>query len=162
MVKQYTKDELWKLYDRLPEELKEAVFSQETADHIFGICERYEIDNVSEVARHVGLVLMGVLTPDELSAALQEEIGLEKTVAEKVAKEINRFVFYPVKPVLEQLHQIKSAPTENKSIQNQAPQPIEQLAPMKAESKEGELPRVMPEQQSQKSQETDPYREPIE
>jgi len=116
----------------------------------------------AETAAAVAAALAAQGTPRRGNAAVQEEIGLEKTVAEKVAKEINRFVFYPVKPVLEQLHQIKSAPTENKSIQNQAPQPIEQLAPMKAESKEGELPRVMPEQQSQKSQETDPYREPIE
>ncbi len=103
-AQQYTKDEMWKLYEKLPEELKEAVFSQENADYIFNACERYGVSEVSRVASSVGLVLMGLLLPRDLQGTLVKEVGLNTTTAQKVASDINRFVFYPVKPALEQLY----------------------------------------------------------
>lgn len=106
-LKQFTKEELWKLYEKLPDELKEAVFSQETADHIFSVCERNQVDEVSRVSYYVGLVLMGVLLPGDFQKTLEEELKLKGAAAKGVATEINRFVFYPVKPALEQLHKME-------------------------------------------------------
>jgi hypothetical protein len=34
MPKEYRKEELWKLYEKLPKELQEAIFAEETANHI--------------------------------------------------------------------------------------------------------------------------------
>jgi len=101
---QYNQEEMWKIYEKLPEELKQAVFSAENADHIFSICERYEIDECSQVASLVGLVLMGVMLPRDLEAALQKDLGLDQETAQRVAQEVNRFILYPVKQQLEQLH----------------------------------------------------------
>lgn len=105
MSNQYTKDQFWKLYEKLPEELKEAISSVETADNIWNICERYGINEVSEVAKLVGNVLLGVLTPEDFQETLERELKLEKSVAKKVAQEINRFIFYPVRTELEKLYQ---------------------------------------------------------
>ena len=56
MPKEYTREQLWKLYEKLPGELKEAIFSVGTADSIYDICERNKIedDRVSEIARYTG------------------------------------------------------------------------------------------------------------
>jgi len=67
---------------------------------------------MSEIANYVGYVLHGILPPDEFQASLEAELKLEKEVAKKVAQEINRFIFYPVKPVLEQLYKMEVTPTE--------------------------------------------------
>lgn len=114
MPKQYTREELWKLYQKLPKELQEVIFAGETADHISNICERYNIkeETISEIAKQVGNVLLGISPPDELQAILEKELKLEKGTAKKVAQEINRFVFYPVKPALEQLYKIGVASSE--------------------------------------------------
>ncbi|MBU1014837.1 hypothetical protein KKI17_00120, partial [Patescibacteria group bacterium] len=104
MAKQYTKEELWGLYNKLPQELQEAVFSQETADHIFNICERNGAKEVSPVASSVGLVLMGLLRPTELAGELQAGVKLKKKTAEDISAEINRFVLSPVKQELEKLY----------------------------------------------------------
>lgn len=104
MQKQYAKEELWKLFEKLPNELKEAVFSQETADQIFNVCERNNVEEVSKVAYEVGLVLMGALLPVDFEKTIQQELKLKESVAKSVATEINRFVFYPVRPALQQLH----------------------------------------------------------
>ena len=47
---QYTEDQLWKLYEKLPQELKEAIFSSENADDIFEICDRHKVKDTSKEA----------------------------------------------------------------------------------------------------------------
>lgn len=110
MSVEYTNEQLWKLCEKLPNELKEVVFSEETANIIWDVCEKNEIEEVSKVAKYTGYVLMGVLLPDKLKEVLEEKLNLEKEVVEKVAHEINRFIFYPVKPLLEELYKIEIAP----------------------------------------------------
>ena len=126
MQKQYAKEELWKLFEKLPNELKEAVFSQETADQIFNVCERNNVEEVSKVAYEVGLVLMGALLPVDFEKTIQQELKLKESVAKSVATEINRFVFYPVRPALQQLHAMEVG--ENKM-------PEQKIEEQKTESK---------------------------
>ena len=145
MPEEYTKEKLWKLYEKLPEELKEAIFSEETADSIWDICTRNGIDDerISEVARYTGRVLMGLLAPDELTEILERELKLEKERAKRISQEINRFVFYPVKASLEELYKIEMVPIAGTPVKP----PVKKVVEEKSE----ERPKRM-----------DVYREPIE
>ena len=107
MATPYTTEQLWKVYEKLPQELREAVFSEETADAIFNSCERNNVEEVSRIAYYVGLVLMGLILPQEFSGVLIADVKLPKTLADAIARDINRLVFYPVKPALEQLHRME-------------------------------------------------------
>src|SRR4030042_3120084 len=115
MAKEYTKEELWKLIEKLPKELQEAIFSEETAEHIGNTCERYDIKEeiISEIAKQVGNVLLGILPPDEFQKTLETELKLESDIAKKVAQDISRFIFYPVKTDLEELYKVEIAPPAN-------------------------------------------------
>jgi len=113
MPKEYAREKFWDLYKKLPEELREAIWSEKTTDDIYDICQRNDIkDNqiVSEIIRIVGQVLLGVLPPEDFQETLEKELKLEKDLAKKVSQEINRFIFYPVKASLEELHKIEIAP----------------------------------------------------
>ena len=111
MVKKYTSEQFWKLYEKLPQELKDALFAEETGNNIYEVCKRNEIaDNLEEIVEYVGQVLVGVLPPEEFQKTLEEELKLEKDLAKKIAQEINRFIFYPVKSSLEELYKIEIAP----------------------------------------------------
>lgn len=105
---EYTQEQIERVYEKLPDELQEAIFSVETADAIRNACEKQGITDarVGEVASQVGLVLMGLLLPDEFSGVLEQTIGLKKEVASPLAHEINRFVFFPVKEALNQIHSV--------------------------------------------------------
>lgn len=155
MRKQYSKEELWTLFEKLPQELKEAVFSQETADYIFNACDRNEVNEVSKVAYYVGLVLMGALLPSDFQKTLQEELSLEETVAKSVATEINRFVFYPVKPALEQLHAIAGGQTPTEKT------PANTLS-QKKPAAEPVGTSATPEKNETGPRKEDAYREPVE
>jgi len=141
MEKEYTKEELWKIYEKLPEELKEAIFSEKTAENIFNICTRYGIEEggkISKVAKYVGRVLMGLLPPNEFQETLERELKLEKEVAKGIRREAEMLIFYPVRTQLEEIYKIEIAPPAR---------------PTKVTSKPEEKPAPP---------RTDIYREPIE
>lgn len=139
MVKKYTSEQFWKLYEKLPQELKDALFAEETGNSLYTICERNKASEIlGQVVDYVGQVLMGLLPPDEFRETLEKKLKLKKETAKKISQEINRFVFYPVKSSLEGLYKIEIAPS----------------APMKDTPPPGEKPKVPSKK--------DVYREPIE
>lgn len=111
MPKKYTPEQFWELYKKLPQELKDALFAEETGNNIYEICKRNEIEeNLDEIVDLVGQVLLGVLPPEEFQETLEKELKLEKELAKKVSQEIHRFIFYPVKTSLEEIYRIEIAP----------------------------------------------------
>jgi len=129
MAEEYSREQLWELYKKLPQELKDALFAEETGNNIYEICERYGLGKSLEtIVDYVGNVLLGLLPPEDFQNTLETELKLEKETAEKVAREINRFIFYPVKPELEQLYKTGgvsaeeeiSRPTERKTEEKPA------------------------------------------
>jgi hypothetical protein len=108
MPKEYSREEFWKLYEKLPQELQEAIFSVENAKHIKEICKRNEIEaKTSEIAKYAGDVLLGIFPPEDFKEYLEQELGIE--TAKRVSHEINRFIFFPVKQALAELYR---EPTE--------------------------------------------------
>jgi len=122
MVQKHTKEQFWELYKKLPQELKNALFAEEAGNNIYDVCKRYEIQkNLDQIVEFVGQVLVGILPPDEFQETIERELELKKDVAKKVAQEINRFVFYPVKRSLEELYSMEiTSPAQMK-----VPGPIE-------------------------------------
>lgn len=111
MAKEYTKEQIWELYRKLPAELQDALFSVENAEKICDICERYHIgEKTYQVATLVGDVLLGILSPEEFPHTLKEELKLEEKVVKQVVQEINRFIFFPVKESLATLYKIEITP----------------------------------------------------
>ena len=97
-------NQLWKLYEKIPEELQEAIFSVEVANSVYDICEKNEIDRISELAKIVGDSLLGILPPKEVEEMLKGKMAFSSQKAQKVAREIDRFIFYPLKDSLAQLY----------------------------------------------------------
>ena len=139
---EYPKEQIWKIYEKLPEELKEAIFSEGTAESIGNVCEKNGIDDpekVSEIARLTGDVLLGLLPPDEFQETLEKELNLKPDVAKKVNAEIHRFVFYPIRESLSVLYQTQIVPP------GMPKRPAKKAPPEKKEPKKKDV-----------------YREPIE
>jgi len=142
MTEKLLTEQFWKLYEKLPQELKDALFAEETGNNIYDICKKNGVEeNLEAIVDLIGQVLVGVLVPEDFQETIEKELRLEKKAAKKITQEINRFIFYPVKPALEQLYKIETAPSE----------------------KPTEKPGVETEQKKPEAPPTkDTYREPIE
>ena len=106
----YSKEQLWELYKELPEELKEAIFSEKTANNVYSNCKKNGLEDeekISQISENVGYVLLGLIAPEEFKKILLKEVKLRKETAEKIYREIIRFVFFPLKKEIEGLYKIK-------------------------------------------------------
>ena len=104
MIKEYSFEEIQQLLKTIPAELKESFSSEETEKAIWNTCEKNGINEVAKVTKLVGYVLLGLLLPEEFQKVLEADLGLSEEIAKVATRELNRFVFYPVKPALDQLH----------------------------------------------------------
>lgn len=146
MIKKYTPEQFWKLYKKLPQELKDALFAEETGNDIYEICERNDVlDQHKQILLLVSRVLLGTLQLKEFEEMLKKELKLTKQTAKKVVQQINRFIFYPVKPLLEELYRMEI-------LQSSPQKPI--TGP--------EKPVSQPEKEESTPPKKDAYKEPIE
>ncbi len=153
MAREYPKKELWKLFLKLPEDLKETATSVESANTIYNIGKRNGLDEekCAELSKFVGLTLFGLLPPVEFQETLEKELELEKEIAKNISREIARYVFFPVKSSLEELYKIEITPAGVKPVPPMPPPP----------PRPAEKPEVKPVEKEEKPV-TDIYREPIE
>jgi hypothetical protein len=120
MPKEYNRDQFWKLFQNLPTDLQDAILSETTADSIYDICSHNDIKETSKLAKFVGRVLLGTLDPSDLQETLKKELNFSSEKAEKVNKEIDRFIFYPVKSSLASLHETTTVHAETQAKTDQS------------------------------------------
>jgi hypothetical protein len=153
MAQLYTQKELSKLLGTLPEDLRDALLSEETAERIEGICKRYGVgEKTPKIAEYTGQILIGLLPPEELPKALMEELAIEGERAEKISREINRFILFPVKDSLQEFYkEVQFAPGGRLKI-------LPEEASLPKELTQTKKPPAKPK----KGLMADLYREPIE
>lgn len=107
--KEYEKEQLWKRYKNLPKNLQEAVFSEDIATIIYKLCKKNNVEEslMSKIAKQVGHIFLGMLSPDILEEKLISELQIEKGKAKKISSEINQFILLPLKTDLENIYGIK-------------------------------------------------------
>ncbi|MFH1656264.1 MAG: hypothetical protein ABH956_00635 [Candidatus Nealsonbacteria bacterium] len=106
----YSKEQLDELYENLPENLQEAVFSEKNGTIIYNSCIKNKIEKdeeIKQVSKYVGYVLLGLLSPNDFQKSLEEKVGIKKEKAIQIYSEINRSIFFSVKNSLEALYEIK-------------------------------------------------------
>lgn len=150
----YTQEQLNQIYDKLPEELQEAIFSMETANAVYNACLSYGAgdERGNKVSELVGQVLMGLLLPGEFQKSLEKEGGIKKDAAMNIARDITRFVFFPVKESLRQLHDVTGVANST------TPQTKKAAGEIEAPTKEAPAPAAP----KSKPKREDTYRESFE
>ena len=97
------------LYEKLPEGLQKTISAMSTASAIEQASDKYGVppEKIPLVAQNVRDVLLGLTMPEEFEASLKKDLGLGEEETKQMARELNRYLFYPVKPELEQLHRLE-------------------------------------------------------
>lgn len=113
-MSKYTPQQLREIYLKLPEDVKEAMFSVDTAEIIRNIGEKHKlmIDKIGELADETGLVMLGLAHPSEFISHLADRLGVEKEKAKEIAEETNSKVFFPIRENLKKIHGVEEAAPE--------------------------------------------------
>jgi len=109
LMKRYDPKEIRPLYEKLRPDLKEALWSERTAEIIGRIAKDYNLgdEGGGKLAELVGYVLLGLLPPQKLDFEIEDELGVDFETAKKIAFEISRLILFPVKESLEELYKIE-------------------------------------------------------
>ena len=103
-----TPEQLRKKYLELPEDLREAIFSIDSATVIQQIGKKHNLTvyQLGQLANDVGLVMLGLLPPREFIPRLQKDIEIDAEKARGIAKEVNEKIFAKIRESLKKVYKI--------------------------------------------------------
>lgn len=109
MPNRYPKDEIFEHYEKLPEELKDALTSVNISDQLFEIGKKINltVEKMGLMAEEIGYVILGFTKPQEFTSLLQKNLEVDIELASQIASEINRKIFLPLREALKQAHQVE-------------------------------------------------------
>lgn len=104
-------EKLLEMYATLPDDIKRAIFSVDTAKQIMRIGKKYSlsIDQIGELGTHTGMVMVGALHPRGFIQELEKSFRIDRTKATEIGKEINHEIFFPIREELKRIHSMEDA-----------------------------------------------------
>ena len=101
-------------WDILPDNLREALFSEYDADILWRICENQHLseDKIRIIAILIGNVILGFIHLEDLAGEIKQELGINPEIANSIASEIERKIFAPIRSDLEKIYAPVEALTE--------------------------------------------------
>ena len=114
MDKEYTQEEIDAIIDTLPEDVKDAIFSVNTAKIISEVGKKYglHVDQMGDLGTATGDILLGIARPTDFVDNLQTKLKIERVRASEVAAEINEKIFSKVRESLRALRGAEEAGRE--------------------------------------------------
>lgn len=101
-----TNNEIQQKFKDLPQDLRDAIFSVDTADIIQAIAKRHglSIDKMGELADEVGLLILGATHPKDFVSHLEKKLDVDVEKVKKIAEEVNTQIFAKIKESLKKMH----------------------------------------------------------
>jgi hypothetical protein len=101
-----SRNKLFDRWDTLPDDLREAIFSEVNSDFLWKTCEAEHIPNgkISDVAKVMGYVLMGFLHPEDIAQELKEGLSLDMQTANSIEAALNKRIFAPLRPDIDKVY----------------------------------------------------------
>lgn len=108
-MQNFTDEQIGQMYDDLPEDLQEAIFSVETTRIVTELGKKYAlaIDKIGDLANETGMVMLGVAHPKDFVANLEMRLEVDKNKAQAIAGDINDLVFRPVRDSLQKINLLR-------------------------------------------------------
>ena len=101
-------------YRELPPDVREAIFSVDSADIIQSIAKKNNltVDKMSELADEIGLLMLGNTEPKDFISNISRRLGVDKKTARDITAEVNDRIFTKIRESLKKIHNIKDEDEE--------------------------------------------------
>jgi hypothetical protein len=110
MEQEYTKDYFWEIYKQLPEDLKDALFSDKNNEVVTHICTQAGLneEQLAIVAKFTGRVIMGLLPLNEFPITLELELNISQDLANQINRQIYISIFKHLRVSLNKINDYNS------------------------------------------------------
>lgn len=152
-----TKNALQDKFRNLPEDLQDAIFSEDISTKVMAIGKKYglNLDKIEELHTATTSVILGTLHPRNFTMELSKNLGIDDMSAKKIATEVNEQIFLPIRESLKKIHEvseIKPVSPFEKKLEDKVfapPKPLDLSKEVEEAKKENRYP-----------DKADPYKEP--
>ncbi|PIP73404.1 MAG: hypothetical protein COW88_02185 [Candidatus Lloydbacteria bacterium CG22_combo_CG10-13_8_21_14_all_47_15] len=106
---EYTKEQLEKKFNALPQEVREAILATDTENIVRRIGQDHalHVDQIGELMEATDFVMLGILKPGDFIRDLYERFeSVDKQTVRQVAQEVNEQVFRKIRESLKRVHSI--------------------------------------------------------
>ncbi|MBI5221837.1 MAG: hypothetical protein HY979_03460, partial [Candidatus Magasanikbacteria bacterium] len=105
MIPQPTAQEIEKRLAGLPKNISDIFWGEETADIIYNIGTGHHlmIDKIGELAKIVSFVLVGLMSPKQVTETLATTLKIDSVAAAEIAGDINNQIFSKIRVELQKL-----------------------------------------------------------
>lgn len=123
----YTEDALREKFETLPQGLRQAIASVDTANAVQTIAKKYllHVDQMGALSSETGLVLLGLTHPRDFTKNLSARLRISEQRALEIAKSVSEAVLIKVKETLRGLHEVKPAEKKVEPFGKTKVQPLE-------------------------------------
>lgn len=105
--KENTTNQRWEMYYKLPQSVRDALFSDNTSQMIFSIAKSEGLLPHSEkLAEITGDVMLGILPITRFRETLQDKLNIDEEKARRVAKGVRDKIFMPIAQELRKVHNL--------------------------------------------------------
>ncbi len=118
----YSEQKLREAFEDLPQGLRNAVASVDTANAVQGIAKKYflHVDQMGALASETGLVLLGLTHPADFIPNLAKRLRVPEDKAKEIAREISAQILGKVREALRTLHESSESSNSQFPISKQA------------------------------------------
>lgn len=104
-----TNSKIQQQFQNLPKDLREAIFSVDTADIIQAIAKKHKlaIDKMGELADEVGLLMLGITHPKDFINHLERRLETDPETTRNITEEVNTQIFAKIRESLKTMHTVK-------------------------------------------------------
>lgn len=105
-VDQIDEETILKRYESLPDDLKEALMGVATADAIYEIGRKanLNVEKIGTLAEEIGLIILGFVPSENFISDLKKVLEANEEKASAIAAEVNERVFIPIRESLKRIH----------------------------------------------------------
>jgi hypothetical protein len=157
---EFSLEQIETAFNSLPEELQNIIGSVETADTIMKIGKKHHlhIDHISELAQEIGLVMMGLVKPQDFTMRIEKRLLLPTKDAVAITMDVNNEIFFKIQNFLRDI----TEKTERGESHYEEQQPIDK-SKLTSNIFEKKMSGLFTQSAQKNEQKTfDPYREPID
>ena len=150
-MKNFTEEQIAQMYDNLPEDLKDAIFGLEMNEIVekIGRENQLNIEQIGDLANETGMVMLGVIHPNEFIGNLTDRLEVDKEKARAIAQEINEQIFKKVRESLRKIHNIREG--EEEENQGHQGNPLRQGVALMAEQSREDVFKEIEKDHSQEN-----------
>ncbi len=101
-----SREEALERWDNLPDSIRESLFSEENADFVDKLGEKYSLspDAAASLLKSTSNILHGFINPKDLASELTTIPGIKPEVANQIALAIDGKIFAPIRADLESIY----------------------------------------------------------